>query len=429
MEEISWSFERKLNKAVRKSFRIVRLSGNAILFKNQVVDYDHFTLYCEWLSEDEVLEVAKILGKLYEDFSTKWNVSASERDLNSNCEESSRIVKAIVSLDSSPLHKFLLLTSSDEFFALEDRKLGSKESSDTADQLAALAKVKKEFCSDASMLTSARNLFADLKKLYILPGVSARSVMPQATSLDIAASHRLPVETVAKITAFAAEKSEDITLYEFLKLDFAEAIKTQKSILDFGGVNTLMILTRSELFSDLILSMTALEARAVEIMVPKFNVISEIALPQSVIKNRAAAMVHRQSRLTMAGKESFMRYLSPDEARAISSATFAETVNNHLLGNPRARTLPIIYAAIAEVYAVKGEAKTLEVVKEMKHLRLLKNVDARISAATAFLITEALNPENDEMPFSWAAQMSEYGWVLTSHIPSEEEAILENMIV
>lgn len=426
MTEISWSLERKLNRAVGKSFKVVRLSGNAILFKNQVVEYDHFTLYCDPLAETEVLKVAEILGEVYQNFSTRWNISASERDLNSDSEESGRIVRAIVNLESSALHKFLLLTSSEEFFPEDD----SEQIAASAEKLIALVKAKKEFCSDTEVLVSSRNLFADLKKLYLLPGVSARSVMPQAQSLDIAPSKMLSVEYLARIMAFATEKAKDVSLEEALAKDFEEVISTQKSLAHFTTVNVIRNLTGSSLYRDLIMSMTCFEAACTGFMVPKLTIVSNIALPEVILKNRASAMTKRSEFADITGADSITRYMSVDEHKKLSSATAALTIDGMLRGNQiRAKTDYIVYAAIAEVFAAKGEKIAFEIARELKHLNHLKNSDLRIYAATAFLIAEALKPENDEMPFSWAAQLSEYSWVLTSHIPSEEESILSSMVV
>lgn len=425
MKEVSWSLERKLDRAVGKSFKVSKLSGSAILFKNQVVEYDHFTLYCDPLSENEVLEVAKILGEVYRNFSTRWNVSAGERDLNSDSEESGGIVRAIVNLDSSALHKFLLLTSSEEFFPEDETK-----KIEAAEKIIALVKAKKEFCSDTEILLSSRNLFAELKKLYFLPGVSGRSVMPAAQLLDIASSKMLSVEYLARIMAFVAERAEEISLEEALALDFEEVISTKKSLAHFATVNVIMSLTGSLIYRDLIMSMTVSEAASAGFMIPKLAIVSNIALPEMVLKNRASAMKKRSKFADTTGVGSITRYMSVDEHKTLSSATVSHTIDNLLRGNQvRAKTDNIVYAAIAEVFAVKGESKALEVARELKHLSHLKNSDQRIYAATAFLISEALKSDSDEMPFSWAAQLSEYGWVLTSHISSEEEAILESMMV
>jgi hypothetical protein len=432
MTEISWSLERKLNRAAGKSFKVFRLSGNAILFKNQVVEYDHFTLYCDSLTEAEVLEVAKILGEVYQGFSTRWNISASERYLNGNSEESGHIVRAVVNLESSALHKFLLLTSSEYFLPEEDEFLPDEKDERTkaVEKIIALVKAKKEFCSDTEVLVSSRNLFADLKNLYLLPGVSARSVMPASQSLDIAPSKMLSVEYLARIMAFATERAEGVSLKDALDLDFEEVISTEKSLAHFATVNAIRNLTGSLIYRDLAMSMTSSEAAAAGFMIPKIAIVSSIALPEEILKNRAHAMTKRSKFADITGADSVTRYMSADEHKKLSSATAAQLIDGLLRGSQiRAKTDNIVYAAIAEVFAVKGEARALEVARELKHLNHLKNSNQRIYAATAFLIAEALKPENDEMPFSWAAQLSEYGWVLTSHIPTEEESILENMIV
>lgn len=425
MQGISWSLERKLDRALGKSFRVTKLSGNAIVFKNQVVEYDHFTLYCDHLTEHEVLEVAKILAEVYQNFSTRWNISAGERDLNSDSEESGRIVRAIVNLESSALHKFLLLTSSEEFLPE-----GDDEKLEAAEKIIALVKAKKEFCSDTEVLVSSRNIFAELKKLYLFPGVSARTVMPTGQSLVMDKIHEVSVEFLARIMAFAAEKSEDITLKEALDSDFETLIATKKSLPSFNTVNSIRDLVWSEIYRSVAMSMTSSEIAPVALMIPKITLVSGVALPEVILRGRSGPMTRRLKFADITGSDSITRYLSADEHKKLSSATAAHTIDSLLRGNQvRAKTDNIVYAAIAEVFAIKGEARAFEVARELKHLNHLKNSDQRIYAATAFLISEAIKPENDEMPFSWAAQLSEYGWVLTSHIPSEEEAILESMIM
>jgi hypothetical protein len=107
----------------------------------------------------------------------------------------------------------------------------------------------------------------------------------------------------------------------------------------------------------------------------------------------------------------------------VSSLTVIDHLNKLVSGKDmKSQTQPVIYAALAEVLAVKGERKALEVARTLEHLQTSKNRNLEMYEATVSIIEEALKPENDEFPFAWYAQLSEHAWVLTSHLPEKELA-------
>lgn len=407
MTVMSRSLERRMKAIAGKSLKITQAPNcNATLFRSQMGDEDEFCLYYEVLTEFEILEVTKIVAKVYSDFPEDTprvrSASSSKRDLSSSTELSGQFVGAVIDLEGSALHKLLLLTSGNRMLSQENFEM-----------VTILAQVKKQarFYPDDM---SQGNVYNYLKNTYILPGVSVRTVMPGGGSISMDSHEKNSIAQAACLMAFLANNSESLTLGEHLNLNLTEAFSTQKSLKDFSGLSAISEVLRLSNYKKLVESMTASELSSLICILDDATLKGQF--PETILRSRSAAMESDVRPLTRYGLDSILRYLSKNEQKSLSSMTFSEHLNE-LLNNRDMKTKvpPIVYAALAEVFAAKGAGKALEVARTLEHLRHSKDRNLKMYEATVAIIAEALSFENDELPFGWLAQLSEHAWVLSSH--------------
>jgi hypothetical protein len=412
----------KLQIILSSTFTIRQIEQNKILFKSLKINQDEFYLYPEVLTEYEILEVAKILAEVYSEerpdrIHPDWRFSASRRDLNLNSAISGQLVGTVVGLKGSALHRLLLLTSGSHLL--------SKESSDLVINL---AQNKKETCSDLKDMSSSPSLYGNLKNLYILPGIALRTPLTSSVNLEDDVFDDGSIELTSKLAAFFANNSESLTLGEHLKLNFDEAIATQKSLTNFERLTTLQRILRSD-YRTMAESMTAAEVNSLTYLLPDFDAFTEF--PVNVLRSRSTAL--SQAKFKPKGKQfpSVLLFLSVNEAESVSSLTFITKIDNLVTDYSRlpmtANLHRMVYAALAEVKVVKGERRALDVANELIHVRQIRKMTPPIYSATVALIAEALKPENDDFPFSWTAQMSEHSWVLVSHKADKNKPTVEEL--
>lgn len=425
MTVLSWVLQRKIKSVVGKCFKIdhkVSLSDyNAIIFKSQKVAMDEFCLYYEALTEYEILEIAKILSEVCNSFSkpnapVSWTNAPSTSYLNSHTEASGQFAGAVINLKGSALHKLLLLTSGNRLL-----------SKDNLDLTITLAKIKKKISSFPEDMSTNNNFYNYLKNHYILPGISARTVMGSGASLQMNEIQGTEVESTMRVSAirvmaFLANNSESVTLAEHLKLDLPEAVTTRKSLVDLRNLITIQQILMSG-YRELAESMMASELRSLSFILESEFSIGQY--PKDILRNRSAAMRKDATPTSRSGRDSIVRYLSDEEKRSLSSLTFVEHVDGLVSSfQMQTQTAAIIYAALAEVFAVKGERKTLEIARELKHLNLAEVRSLEFYEATVGLIALALESETEDFPLSWTIQLSEHSWVLTSHLTNEKLSAL-----
>lgn len=406
MQVLTPGIQSKIAAAAGVNFTIATMPKDGLFFVHLELNNHNFYLHCEFLSEEEVLKVAAILKEVYDEFPTMRRFNSLDTNLNAHKAASSDFVRSVLSIKSSALHKLLLLTSGNYLLW----KLSS-------DRVIALAKAKKELCSDPRVLMDASNLYRDLKNMYILPGVGAKTVI--YGDLPSINSHSANViDRTARLMAFIANNSK-ISFSEHVKLDFAESIATQETLPDFSQIISTRRLMDSH-HQEIAESMIASHLCAISSFVTK--VVDKGIFPERILRNRAAALTSASLSLDEIGLTSVLSFLSAEERSSFASFSFAENLNS-LLRNCKigAYTPPIIYAALAEVLATRGLNKAFEVAREMKHLKFLQEFDLKIYEATIALIAEALDSEHDEFPFSWSAQFSEHAWVFTAQQADNRE--------
>jgi hypothetical protein len=409
MVALTPQIQRKIEVIVGDTFVVDAVGINAVLFKNRKLRAHNFYLYCSPLAESEILEVAGILKEVFSETLPNLRYRGKERPLNRGSEESRQLVKAIIDLEASALHKLLLLTSGSH--------IASRMESDL---LITLAQSKSEFHSDPAIMTRETILVTDLQSLYILPGVSIDSLLGGNTSVRAArALNSDSLDNVSKLMAFIASNSEKMTLDEHSKLRFGEAIRCQKSIENFEKFNQFQGVLKSR-YRKLAGSMTASELHALSLIL--YGDSCDGVFPEDMLRHRSIARSKNVSDFSGNGRSMILRYMSPDEKANLDANSRVDELED-FLKNPYSdvKTPKVVYAAIAEVFAEKGEKKAFEVMRELKHLKMLQNSSLEIYEATVALISEALKPESDDFPFSWIANLSEHSWVLSSHLPKKIE--------
>jgi hypothetical protein len=407
MKVLTPEFQNKVEAAAGINFTVTATSDKALSFEN--VYFDHgFYLYFEFLNENEVLKVTELLKEIFENFPQLSRLTEQKINLNIPRKNSADFVRAVLSIQGSAFHKFLLLTSG--------RHLLWKMS---VDQVTSLAKAKMEVCSLPQTMAQSATHFRALKQLYILPGVSSETLvyggLPEINSMNTSA-----VENTVKIMAFMANNSK-ISFSEHLKLDFAESIATQNNLPFFGEINSIQRLLQSPQKS-LAESMNASHLSALSSFITKS--VQDGIFPERILRNRAAALASASFSPYDAVMASVFSLLSDEERSRLESDEFVDDLD-FLITRAKigADTPLIVYAALAEVLAVKGVNKAFEVAREMNHFNSEKEFDLKHYEATVAIIDEALNPENDDFPFSWYSQLSEHAWVLTSHLSAKELAL------
>lgn len=408
MAVVNWLLELRLRTTVGESFRVEKNDQELVDFKNLKAEGDDYALYCELLTESEILETAKILAEVYnsvEGNPSRGAVGSGRQNLNRNHETSHKFLRDVMGLQGSALHKLLLLMSGGRMLSLK-----------TCSVMTTLAKSKK----DQTFPDDVTNgfLYSFLKKFYILPGVTlATSELVELPTLNMATP--VTLEFSSRMASFFSNNHESLTLKDHLDLDFKKVIKTEKSLKDLSKVNTARRILSSD-YRKLAESMTARELTGLSQIL--INDASSGQFSRDILRNRSKAMEPDVRQISNYGIDSVQRYLSKDEQESISPSTVIEHLDELISGkHHKAQSQPIVYASIAEVLAVKGEAKALEVARELTHMRLSRDRNLKMYEATVAIIEETLKPGNDEIPFGWAAQLSEHSWVLTSHIPAKRD--------
>lgn len=231
---------------------------------------------------------------------------------------------------------------------------------------------------------------------------------------------KLKIEIATKIARFLNQPSSEVTLSESFKEELPKGpIFQTKSLREIAEINMVELLLKSE-YRDLAESMNSNELKCLSSMFSKDSVKGHF--PKSIIRNRAYAGAIGE----MSIRTYVTRYLSPNEKLLLKESDPIDELDNILLNAyVQDRTPMVVFAAIAEVIAVRGFSKGLEVASELKHLRTISVFDLKVYEATVALIAEELEVTDDEIPFGWAAQMSEHSWVLSSHIPKRIEIALK----
>lgn len=414
MTELDVILQVKVQTTVDSEFQVVKKKNGVVCFRSLKLPKHKYLLNYEVLTEFEILEVAKILKEVYsktssisvayESFGAKLEDDKAPVTLNQISESSTKLVKAIIALPASDMHKFLLLTSANRFITFSNPEL-----------VISLAKVKNEV-EIPSKTVADSYIFETLRDLYVLPGVTDRT--GKVTGTTTHSNYRQEsFEQTIRMMAFLANDSDTQTLGDHLGLKIQDAIVTQGKLNGYERVNTLEILLLSG-YKELMLTMTAHELVSLAKILLQEPV--NVCHPQEILKSRCAAMEKDVKRLPYLQKDSIDRYLSKEEQGQIKSQSFSDDVNSFITSRDiKAVNPPIIYAALAEVFAVRGENSVLEVAKVLSHLKTSRDRNRKMYAATVLLITEALKPEAVDYPFSWFAQMSEHAWVLTDHVRQE----------
>lgn len=412
MTMMTLSLTQKIQKIVSNEFKIERSNRTDMLtFRSKKIPNNPFYLFYEVLTEYEILEVAKILVEVYgniREVVPRSKFSDSDEPVELNCPEdfSGEFVGEVLDLKASALHKLLLLTSGEWFM-----------SNKGCEDVLTLARAKKEIPLEPNEIATNRRLYTLLKQFYILPGVAPRTFASNADSVETNQG-RNSIETFSRLMAFIVNKFEDVTLGEHLALSFSEGVSTKKTLTGFSQPNKIQNVLLS-CNKDLARSMPASEAISLSFILDKE--MSEGDFPENILSNRSKAMESDVAPISRYEMDSILRYLSKEEQKALSSATFVEHLNelieNRDIGS---KTPPIVYAALAEVLSVKGEKKALEVAKSLTHIRNIQDGNLKIFEATVAIIELALNTETEDFPFSWIAQLNENAWVFNSHLQENE---------
>lgn len=413
MPALTLELQRKIEAIVGDNFAVEAVVGSSsVLFKNRKLRAHNFYLYCDLLTESEILQVAGILKEVFSEVLPNLRYRGKELPLNRPSEKSRQFVKVIIDLESSALHKLLLLTSGSHI-----------ASRDESDLLIALAQSKNECHSGPAVMTRETILVTNLQSLYILPGVSIDSLLGGNTSMRAAyALNSDSLDNVSKVMAFIASDSEDMTFDEHSKLSLIEAIQCQKSIENFEKFNQFQAVLKSR-YRKLAGSMNASELHSLSLILCGDSCNGEF--PEDMLRRRSIARSSNVSDFSGNGLSMILRYMSPDEKANLDADTRIDELDD-FLKNPNfdVETPKVIYAALAEVIVDKGEKKAFEVARELKHLKMLKNSSLNIYEATVALIGEALKPESDDFPYSWIANLSEHSWVLSSHLQENQLTVM-----
>lgn len=420
MVALTPQLQRKIEVIVGATFEVEAAISNAIVFKNRKLKLHNFYLYCGPLTESQVLQVAAILEKVFGGFSIDMRISENPRPLNSNTESSSKLVRAVLELDSSNLHKLLLLTSGN-----------SMVSYDCIDLAITLVQNKDEFCSDPEILIGFDNFSKSLNNLYnlyALPGWSTETRLASVYAGEVMSADKEYLELASRLMSFFTKNSESVTLGDHLRVDFAEATVTKDPLGNvlqiLSYIKDIRKLMLSE-YRELAESMTASEVISLSDLLSggliDGHFSKDILRNRSRTKSKCDLFYDNPSEVRSPEPGIVFMYLSPDEASFFNESALEDEfdflLDSALSFDP---THQIVHAAIAEVLVVKGEHKALEVARTLEHLRLASDLGLRHYEATVALIAESLKPENDELPFGWATQLSEHAWVLSSHLQENE---------
>lgn len=407
METISDELRRKVGAAFDQLFSMDDFYKGAVIFRNQQVKYDDFTLFYEHLTEDQLLKVVEILVAVYANYpvgmqKVEFNYSPTQRDLNSNTEYSAKFVSVVLNEEKDALHKLLLLTSGKKFLKASN-----------LDLMCELARAKNEWDEDYSVVFKNNSLYIALKDHYILPGVTRLTLMPGGQALNLGGFEGISIESSVRLMAFLSKHLDTVTLKEHFALEFAEAVATSDALPNFQSFNSISTLMLSELYNEIPETMTATELDALSKILVKGSTVYRF--PEEIIVNRCEAMADKKDLTERIGSGSILKYMSDGEIDALSSKEFARNIDSILSEfSVRLRKPPVVYAALAEVLSVKGEKKALDVALVLNAVPSMRDSTPNFYESVVGLIADALKPENDDLPFAWVAQMSEHSWVIDS---------------
>jgi hypothetical protein len=282
-----------------------------------------------------------------------------------------------------------------------------------------LAKAKKPIVMLDQNSIENDSSFKNLKSCYIVPGFAARTVPSPSGWIDTLSQNE-SLESAARLCAFLSNKNSKMTLKEHLSKDFSEAIQTTHSLNSLAAFDSIQRLLAAD-YRDLALSMNAKE------LLNFGSIMSNVfdgKFPKDLIMSRCSKLDHVAKPVSSYQSDSIGRFMTLEERKALSSEGVIDTVNKLIRGNHRmAQVHTIVYACVAELLVVVGEAKTLEIAHSFEHLRSARTRNLAMYEATIGLIAEALKPENHDFPFAWMAQFSEHAWVLDSHKNSAERSM------
>lgn len=407
LRRVRWSLEWKLRMALGLDFRLVKGKSGYIFLKDRKLR-SNYSLYSAILSDDQVIQIAKLVHEVFA-FTFKEK-RFSNRDiptvsLNGVSDLSRDFVTTVLNLESSSLHKFLLLVSGNYLLSS-----GSDKS------ILSLAESKPESITYPKSFFISNSTAENFLEFYLLPGVTNTSYHPASRMILNSAILRHSVGFIAELLVFLANDSPVTTLETHLKLGAREIEESsdQRSYMDTFRIIETLIAASSE-YKDLIYTLTAPELKILAYLMQG----DLTKIPVDFLENRVKSMAQLPDDHYLG--DWLLSYLSPLEKNDVS-ADEVEEISNILKryyhgrgGNPT-----ILYAAIAEVFVQKGYRRTLDVLSVIKETFIYFPRPINFVESTVLLILEALNPENDEMPFSWAAQLSEHSWVMNSEENNEE---------
>lgn len=404
MQMISDDLHRKVKAISGSYFTMGDFYKGCVIFRNRKLKHDDFTLFYEKLSDDQILEIVKILVNVYKTYSPdiqnmEFNYSPVQRSLNYNTDYSEKFLSTVLKQEKDALHKLLLLTSGNKFLEASN-----------VDLMCELAVAKKDWDGDYSLIFMNSARYIGLKDHYILPGVFQGTIIPNNQGRINESFEKESLASSLCLLAFLSNDSESVTLKSHFTLEFSEAIRTNGSLFDFRAFENATALMRSEYYSDLPMDMTARELEALSKILMSS---ADHKFPKDVLINRSRAMASKEDRRELSGPGSIWRYMSDDEVESLKAGEKIDEINSALSGLSFLVTRPpVIYAMFAEVFAVKGEQQTMLVCEVIKNVKSLMNCTEDFYSALVNLVAEILKPENDGFPFSWIAQMSDHSWVL-----------------
>lgn len=433
MGVVSYRLIDDVEEALAQTFQADYHMEGAVIFQNQGIKHDDFTLFIEFVENEEIVQIAEMLEEVYRKFppsmySINLSSEPAARHFNQHTKESADFVRTVLNLEGSALHKLLLLTSGN--FMLSD---------ENADLVTALAKAKPEFVDDPLILDRSHNLYNGLKDFYILPTIAVHTMMsadrplfidnknPLASAANkdvwpfyLGLKSRDSLDFIVRLMTFMVTENLNLTFFGHLQIDFNEVAKTNRTISGFSVLHSIQDLLLSENYKTLAASMTIAELFALTMILP--NESYRLKIPTGIIRRRAREIAKNEVAYARGPLNSVSCYLSDEELSKITGFGTLKVFDNFLQGTSIAMEVPaVIYACFAEAIVAKGTQQALDILRECPHVRFMDSNNLKAYEATAALIGEYLNSK-DDLPFGWFAQMSEHSWVLSSHLQDKEHA-------
>lgn len=435
MGAVSYRLIDEVKEALNQTFKPDYSTEDVIVFRNTWIEHDDFTLFIKFVENDEIVQIAEMLEKVYRSFppnkyDVNWSRETPARDLNQRTEESADFVRTVLDLEGPALHTLLLLTSGN--FMLSD---------ENADLVTVLAKAKPEWCDDPWVLDKYPNVYSALKDFYILPTVAVHTMMSadrmyftdQKNPLSEASNEHVwpfylglksrdSLDFAVRLMTFFVTEDLELTFAEHRKADFSKIVNTIRSISGFSIMNNIQDLLLSKNYKALAESMTINELNSLTQMLPHQSY--RVKISTDILKSRAKSMAKNEVAYARGSLSSISCYMSDEELSSIKGFGALRTFDLALQGARAYMEVPcFIYACFAEVISVKGYQQALDILKECAHIKFMDPEKPEVYTATVALIEEYLN-STDELPFGWFAQMNEHSWVLSSH-REEDRMILE----